>query len=288
MLLSEVEYGRPTSIEDALRMLGTHDDARALAGGQTLLNVMKLRIVGPERVVDITRIPELRGVRRSDDGGLEIGATTTYAELVETADVRAVRPVIAEAAAMIADVQVRNRGTIGGNVCLNMPTNHFPPVLVAIGARLTIVGPSGARELPAADFFESTFATAVRPGELLTTIHVPPRDEGRADAFVAMSAGAESQSIVHVAVSLSWGGAIRDPRIALGCVAPAPLRATAVEHALDGLPADEAAIGRAIDGLGATLSPVGDVNASASFKRHVAEVLVRRAVMKAIRAGTEG
>src|SRR3982750_2688414 len=117
MLLGKVEYTRATSVDQALRMLA-HHDARPLAGGQTLVNVMKLRVAGPERVVDITRIPELRGVRRLDDGSLEIGAATTYAEITEAVDVWAARPVLAEVAGIIADVQVRNRGTIGGNVCL--------------------------------------------------------------------------------------------------------------------------------------------------------------------------
>src|SRR3954463_7485900 len=125
MLLSDVEYGRPTSIGEALRMLGSHPNARPLAGGQTLVNVMKLRIAGTDRLVDITRIPELKGIRRSEDGTLELGAATTYAELAEADDVWTARPVVAEVASLIADVQVRNRGTIGGNVCLNLPTSHF-------------------------------------------------------------------------------------------------------------------------------------------------------------------
>jgi carbon-monoxide dehydrogenase medium subunit len=127
MLMREIEYARPATVEEALDLLATHDNARALAGGQTLINALKLRLLGPERVVDITRIDALKGIRTLDDGSLEIGATTTYAELAEAVDVWAVRPIVAEVASIIADVQVRNRGTIGGNACLNLPIGHFPP-----------------------------------------------------------------------------------------------------------------------------------------------------------------
>jgi aerobic carbon-monoxide dehydrogenase medium subunit len=281
MLLQEVEYARATSIEDALDLLGEHDDARALAGGQTLVNVLKLRIAGPSRLVDITRVPELRGVRTSADGGLDIGAATTYAELTEAVDVWAVRPVVAEVAAIIADVQVRNRGTIGGNACLNLPTNHFPPVLVALGAELIVTGRDGERAVPAEQFFESPFTTAVQTGELLTRIRIPALPAGGGDAFVAMAAGRESQSIVHVAVSLRVATFVEEARIAVGCVGPKPVRTTAVEAALVGTRAGADDARAAVEELGASLSPTSDVNATADFKRHVAEVLVERAVLRA-------
>jgi aerobic carbon-monoxide dehydrogenase medium subunit len=280
MLMREIEYARPTTVDEALDLLATHDNARALAGGQTLVNALKLRLLGPERVVDIMRIDELKGIRTRDDGSLDIGATTTYAELTEAVDVWAVRPVVAEVAGIIADVQVRNRGTIGGNACLNLPVSHFPPVLVAVGAELTIAGAEGERNVPASAFFETTFTTAVRTGELLTRIRIPARRPGEADAFAAMSAGRESKSIVHVAVSLLLDDSVADATVVLGCVSPRPLRATAVEERLIGGRADEETVRAAVAGLGATLTPVSDVNASADFKRHVAEVLVERAVVE--------
>jgi carbon-monoxide dehydrogenase medium subunit len=286
MLLSDVEYACPTSIAEALELLG--DDARPLAGGQTLVNVLKLRIAGPARLVDITRVPELRGISTLSDGSLEIGAATTYAEIAEAVDIWAVRPLIAEVASIIADVQVRNRGTIGGNACLNLPTNHFPPVLVAVDATLEIAGPDGERSVAAEDFFESPFTTAVRPGELLTRIRMPARAQGGGDAFLAMAAGKESQSVVHVAASLRVGETVEDARIALGCVGPRPVRASAVERALVGTQADELDVRAAVQGLGETLSPTSDVNASAGFKRHVAEVLVERVVLAAAERGRQG
>jgi aerobic carbon-monoxide dehydrogenase medium subunit len=282
MLLADIEYARPTTVDEALHMLAAHENARPLAGGQTLVNVMKLRVAGPERIVDITRIPELRGVRTLADGSLEIGAATTYAEITEAVEVWAVRSLVAEVAAIIADVQVRNRGTIGGNACLNLPSNHFPPVLVAVEAELTIAGPNGERVVPAEHFFESTFTTSVRPGELLTSIRVPAPRPGVGEAFVAMSAGKESQSIVHVVASLAIdGGVVGAARIVLGCVAPRPVRATAVEDALVGTAADEATVHAAAAGLGSSLAPSSDVNATSEFKKHVAGVLVERAVLDA-------
>jgi carbon-monoxide dehydrogenase medium subunit len=281
MLLRDVEYARADSIDEALELLGEHDDARALAGGQTLVNVLKLRIAGPARLVDITRIPELRGVRRLEGGGIEIGAATTYAEIEEAVDVWAVRPLVAEVASIIADVQVRNRGTIGGNVCLNLPTNHMPTVLVALGAGLVIVGRDGERTVPAEQFFEAPFTTAVQPGELLARIRVPAAAAGGGDAFLAMAAGKESQSIVHVAVALRLGSSVEEARVVVGCVGPKPVRATAVERLLVGSGATSGDAEAAVRGLGASLTPTSDVNATADFKRHVAEVLVERAVLRA-------
>ena len=130
MLLREVEYARPDSIEEAVRLLGAHDGARALAGGQTLVNVMKARAASPEVLVDLADLDELRAIGRSADGSLELGAMVTYSELIGSPEVAAARPILAEVAATIADRQVQNRGTVGGNVCVNDPTNHLPPLFV--------------------------------------------------------------------------------------------------------------------------------------------------------------
>src|SRR5205823_8198665 len=142
MLLREVEYARPTSVEQALSLLREHDGARALAGGQTLINVMKARAAAPDVLVDLNRIAELKGIELGSDGTLEVGPMTTYSELIASSEARA-RPILGEVCAQIADVQVRNRGTIGGNVCSSDPTNHLPPLMVAIGARMTIAGQFG-------------------------------------------------------------------------------------------------------------------------------------------------
>src|SRR2546425_6646791 len=139
MLLREVEYARPASVQEALRLLGANDGARALAGGQTLINVMKARAASPDVLVDLADIGELRGIELGPDGTLELGAMTTYSDIVESAEARA-RPILGEVCNQIADVQVRNRGTIGGNGFSNEPTKHLPPLLAAVGAARTVVG----------------------------------------------------------------------------------------------------------------------------------------------------
>jgi carbon-monoxide dehydrogenase medium subunit len=282
MLLREFEYERPETIEEAVALLASHEGARVLAGGQTLVNVMKLRVISPDVVVDITRIPALKGISVGEDGWLELGATTSYAEIAESNEVLTLRPLVAEVAGMIADVQVRNCGTIGGNVCLNLPTSHFPPVATALGATMVIAGPHGERSVSADDFFVTSFTTAVGTGEVLKAIRFPPRRVGEGDAFVAMSAGKESQSIVHAAASIRLDGPIEHARVALGCVAPAPVRAHEIEDALVGADAGPEVVAAAVVGLGARLRPVGDVNASAEFKRHAAEVVTRRTIERAI------
>src|SRR5213080_4705303 len=166
MPLREVDYARPGSVDEAVTLLAGREDARALAGGQSLVNVMKTRVAAPELVVDLNRIEALRGIA-DEDGAVVIGAMTTYTAIVASPEVAAARPILAQVASTIADVQVRNRGTIGGNVCSNDPTNHLPPLMVALGAAMTIVGPEGERDVPAEDFFIGVYMTAAGAGELV-------------------------------------------------------------------------------------------------------------------------
>src|SRR6058998_2703365 len=151
MLLREVEYARPASVQEAVRLLSEHDGARALAGGQTLINVMKARAASPDVLVDLNGLDELKGIDLAPDGTLSIGPMTTYTELVGSAEAKA-RPILGEVCNQIADVQVRNRGTIGGNACANDPTNHLPPLMVSIGATFTVVSQSGERVVSADEF----------------------------------------------------------------------------------------------------------------------------------------
>src|SRR5919198_4486210 len=167
MLLREVEYARPSSVQEALRLLSEQDGARALAGGQTLINVMKARAASPDVLVDLQDLDELKAIELGPDGTLELGAMATYSGVIDSAEARA-RPILGEVCDQIADVQVRNRGTIGGNLCSNDPTNHLPPLVVALGATMTILGGSGERQVPAGEFFLGVYLTAVGPGELLT------------------------------------------------------------------------------------------------------------------------
>ena len=283
MLLRSVEYARPGSLEDAIRLLGGHPNARALAGGQSLVNVMKLRVASPDVLVDLADLEELRTIEASPDGGLHLGPMVTYSELMLSAPVAERRPILADVAGQIADVQVRNRGTLGGNVCSNDPTNHYPPLMVTIGATMTVRGPDGERTVAADDFFQGVYMTAVGPGELLTRISIPPASGG--DGFAALAIGKDGTGIVTAAATLTGDGTVESARIAIGCVAAVPVRATQMEQALAGHEATEERARAAVQGLGASLDPPGDVHASADYRRHLAEVLAVRAVVQA--AGEE-
>jgi carbon-monoxide dehydrogenase medium subunit len=264
MLLRDVEYARPASVGDAVRLLAEHDGARPLAGGQTLINVMKARAASPDVLVDLNGLDELKGIELGSDGTLEIGAMTTCAELIESAEARA-RPILGEVCAQIADVQVRNRGTIGGNVCSNDPTNHLPPLTVALGATMTIRNTDGERAVPAEEFFLGVYMTAAGPGELLTKVTVPA---GKADGFASLPIGRDGTCIVNAAASLDGGA----PKVVIGCVDAVPvlLRPSSTE---------EGAVREAVGSAG--LQPPDDVHASAEYRRHLAEVLAVRAVQVA-------
>ena len=225
---------------------------------------MKARAASPDVLVDLADLKELRSIELGADGTLELGAMTTYSDIVESAEARA-RPILGEVCNQIADVQVRNRGTIGGNVCSNDPTNHLPPLLVAIGATMTIVGPDGERTVPAAEFFLGVYMTAAGPGELLTKVTVPP---GKSDGFASVPIGRDGTCIVNVAASLENGSA----RLAIGCVDAVPVSLTPASTSDEDV---NAAV------QGANLEPPSDVHASADYRRHLAEVLARRAVAQA-------
>jgi len=276
MLLREVEYARPATVEEAISVLATYDGARPLAGGQTLVNVMKARAAAPDVLVDLADLDELRALGFSSDGMLEIGAMVTYAQLMGSSEVDVSRPILAEVAATIADVQVRNRGTVGGNVCVSDPTNHLPVLLVALDATFTIRGQDGERTVPADEFFLGVYLTAVGEGELLTKVNVPP-SSGAGDGFAGLTIGVHGTYIVNAAATVSDDAA----RIAIGCVAAAPVRATAMEERLAGTDFSEAATRAAAEGLGASLDPPSDVHGSADYRRHLAEVSAVRAVLQA-------
>lgn len=264
MLLREVEYARPTSLDQALQLLAANDGARALAGGQTLVNVMKARAASPDVLVDLAPFEELKTISLGADGSLELGAMVTYTQLMHDSQVAQTRPILAEVCAQIADVQVRNRGTVGGNVCSNDPTNHLPPLLTALGATMTILGAGGERTIPAEEFFLGVYMTAVQPGELLTRIAVPA---GGRDGFASITIGVDGTCIVNAAAR-SNGEAL----LAIGCVSAVPV---VVRPGSD----DEQAIREAV--RGAVTHPPGDVHASPEYRRHLAEVVAVRALRQA-------
>jgi len=261
LLLREVEYSKPSSVKEALERLAENDGARALAGGQTLINVMKARAASPDVLVDLNGLDELRGIDLAADGTLSIGPMTTYTELIDSAEARA-RPILREVCSRIADVQVRNRGTIGGNLCSNDPTNHLPPLMAAVGARFTIAGQDGERTVPASDFFLGVYMTAVGQAELLTRIEIPA---GKQDGFAAVTLGVEGTCIVNAAASMN--GSLR---IAIGCVDAVPIVVEA---------ASPETVREAVRAAG--LRPPDDVHASSAYRAHLAEVLAERAARQA-------
>ena len=270
MLLREVEYARPSSVDEAIRLLAGNDGARALAGGQTLVNVMKARAASPDVLVDLNRLDDLRAISVSGDT-LHLGAMATYTQIMGSSEVEVSRPILAEVSAQIADVQVRNRGTIGGNVCSNDPTNHLPPLLVALDASMTIRGEGGERTVSADEFFLGVYLTAVGEGELLTSIAVPAAAKA-ADGFAAVTIGRDGTCIANAAACLTGDGA----RIVLGCVDAVPVLLTPAGT-------DEDSVRAAV--ADAALEPPSDVHGSADYRRQLAAVCAVRAVAAATERG---
>jgi aerobic carbon-monoxide dehydrogenase medium subunit len=270
MLLREVEYARPSSVDEAIRLLAGNEGARALAGGQTLVNVMKARAASPDVLVDLGRLDELREISVAGDT-LRLGAMATYTQIMGSSEVDVSRPILAEVAAQIADVQVRNRGTIGGNICSNDPTNHLPPLLVALGASMTIRSEAGERTVSAEEFFLGVYLTAVGEGELLVSVSVPAAAKA-ADGFASVTIGRDGTCIANAAASVS------DPGITLvlGCVDAVPVVLTPSGT-------DEESVRKAV--ADANLEPPSDVHASAEYRRHLAGVCAARAVQQATERG---
>jgi len=283
MIPAAFDYYAPTSVDEAVALLREHDDAKVLAGGQSLMPALRLRLAAPEVIVDVGRIEELTGIREDGDA-LVIGATTPHS-VVQT------DPLIAEharlislATATIADPQVRHRGTFGGSLAHADPAGDLPAVAVALDAFFVIAGANGRRTVGAADFFEGVFSTAVGEDELLVEIRVP-KYTGWGAHYEKFNRVAQQWSIVAVAATVRLdGGTIAEARVGLTNMGSTPIRATAVEQAMVGQPATAEAIRAAAAHAADGTSPPTDLNGDADYRRHLASVLTRRAVLAA--AGT--
>jgi carbon-monoxide dehydrogenase medium subunit len=285
MLLESVAYARPDTVAEALEALASSDAAAPLAGGQSLVNVLKHRVASVELLVDISRLEELRQIARGADGGLEIGACVTYDELDHSDEIRSSHPLLAEVASHIEDQQIRDRGTIGGNCCLSDPTNNLPPLLVALDATMVIESASGRREVPAAEFFHGYFATAVGEGELLRSITVPALAADAGAGYSTVAVGTDSKAIARAAAMVRGNGTIQDARVVLACVSPTPMRHGGMEGALRGAEATMEAVQAAAEQIGDDLEPLGDAHGSADYRRAMARVVARRAVCQAMVKG---
>lgn len=291
MLLRELEYVRPDSVDEAIALLNVLPDAGILAGGQSLVNVLKLRIGGYSTLVDISRLSELKAVQVAE-AEIRIGAGVTYDEVIQSLEVGMARPILPEVASRIADPQVRNRGTVGGNCCYNDPTCHFPPMLTALGAIFVVRGADGTREVAAEDFFVSYYQTAMEHGELLTAIRVPRQAPGQGDGFASLSVGGtDVLNIITGAatVQVSADGAIHELRVVVAGASERPLRLKSVEKALEGTDGGAAALDAAFNTVdGAVFDPPDDVHASAEYRRAMAPVFARRAVDQALTNARRG
>jgi aerobic carbon-monoxide dehydrogenase medium subunit len=272
----EFDYVAPDTLDEALKALNEGgEDAKVLAGGHSLLPLMKLRLAAPTLLVDLRKVPGLRGVQR-ENGQWRIGAMTRHADMQGNADLGPV----GQATALIADQQVRNRGTIGGSLAHGDPASDLPTVFLACEGSLTIVGSGGTREVAAADMFEDYLTTAVGDGEIVTEIRVPTFDDW-GSSYRKFTRRAEDWAMVAVLamVKKAGDGSIEDVRIALTNMGSTPLRASAAEDALRGKGTD--AIAAAAEQAAEGTDPPGDLNATPDYKRHLARVLTRRALEEA-------
>lgn len=278
------EYHRAASVEEALALLAQYaDDARLIAGGHSLLPVMKLRFSQPAHLIDIRRVPELSGIKE-EDGTLRIGATTTHAAIAASDVIRHRVPVLAEAAGCIGDAQVRNMGTIGGSLAHADPAADLPAVTLALGAELRAMGRGGERTIPADVFFTGMFSSALASDEVLVELRVPFPPARTGGAYEKYADPASGYAVVGVAavVTLGGGDAVQRARVAMTGLASHALRLTAVESALAGKAATpdeiEAAAQRASEGLELRDSLGG----SADYKKNLAAVYTRRAMRRAV------
>ncbi len=281
MIPAQFEYAAPTTIEEALTLLVEHgDEAKLLAGGQSLLPVMRMRMNAPELVVDLGRVESLHGVR--DDGdALVVGAMTTYQTLLDDPAVHEHLLLLVKATETIADPQIRHRGTVGGALAHADPAGDLGAAALALGASFTILGTSGTRTVPATEFFQGLFETAVGEDEILTEIRFPKHTGWGAhyEKFVRVS---HQWSIVAVAATVrAAGGTIEEARVGLTNMGDRPLRAASVEQALVGSAATDEAVREAVASVAEGTSPPSDLNGDADYRRHLATVLTRRAVLAA-------
>ena len=284
MIPAAFAYDRATSIDEALDLLVTHGaDAKIIAGGQSLLPLMKLRLARPDRLIDIGPIESLRGVRELPDGRLAIGSLTTYAQLLGDSRVTGLA-LMADALPRIGDVQVRNRGTIGGAIAHADPAADMPALLLALEAEVVARSSSrGERVIPITEFFDGAFTTALQPDELLTEIRLPAPSGSYGSAYRMLEQPASGFAIAGVAAVIgqtgsTGDGAFDDVRVAVTGVGDVPYRATAVEQALRGTVLGAAEIESAVAGVCEGVDVQGDIHADAPYRTAMAGVMARRAL----------
>jgi aerobic carbon-monoxide dehydrogenase medium subunit len=275
------DYEAPESLEEAVRMLHENgEDAKLIAGGHSLMPLMKLRLAAPTLLVDLRRVPGLHGIQR-ENGSWRLGPMTRHADVQDTPELG----VAAKAAGLIADQQVRNRGTIGGSLAHGDPASDMPTVLLALEGEVSAQGPNGLRTIAAADLFQDYLTTSLAHDEVISEVRLPATD-GWGYGYEKFTRRAEDWAMVGVCalVKRAGDGSCEDVRIGLTHMASTPLRATAAEAALRGQALDANSIGAAAEQAAEGTDPPGDLNATPDYKRHLARVLTRRALEAAAAA----
>ncbi len=280
MLTREFEYFAPTTLDEAVSLLRQHgDEAKLLAGGQSLVPIMKLRLAEPACLIDLGRVSGMAYIKE-DGGSIAIGAMTTYQTLETSGVLKAKLPLLPETAAQIADVQVRNRGTIGGSLAHADPAADLAAAVLASGAEIRVVGPNGQRTIASDDFFQGVFTTALADNEIVTEVRFPVPAAHTGSAYVKMPNPASHFAIVGVAAVVTMGGDGRceAARIGVSGVALKPFRSAAAEAVLVGSAGDDAAITAAAEEAAAGVEALSDVHASAEFRLHLTKVYAKRAL----------
>ncbi|HEX6799269.1 MAG TPA: xanthine dehydrogenase family protein subunit M [Ktedonobacterales bacterium] len=283
MYAKDFSYYAPESLDQALMLLQSHGDAKLLAGGQSLIPLLKLRLTEVGTLVDLGRIAELRGI--SDEGdGLRFGAGTPYSQVIDSTSVQHRSPLIAQAVSQVGDPQVRSRGTIGGSLAHADPAGDLPAVALALDAEITAAGPRGKRTIPASDFFVDLLTTALQPIEVITAVRFKTTDQPHTGtAYVKHRHPASGYAVVGVAAVVTLGddGACKSARIGITGAGTHAARATSVEQALAGKPLDAAALEAACATAADGLELMSDTYASDEYRAHLTRVLTKRAVQQA-------
>jgi aerobic carbon-monoxide dehydrogenase medium subunit len=281
MIAQNFEYSAPANLKDALGLLAG-DDVKVLAGGMSLIPLMKLRLATPGQLVDIGRIPDLNYIRE-DKGVLRIGATTTHYQVESSAAVRSRCPLLAEAASHIGDIQVRNVGTIGGSVAHADPAADYPASLLALEARVALVTAKGQREIPIAEFFVDTFTTALEPGEIIREVIVPVEEQSVGTNYQKMLQPASGFAIVGIAARVKKsGGKVTMARVGVTGLSGKPYRAAGVEKALEGTAGSASDVQKAAMSVAEGVEPNSDLHASGDYRKHLARIYTMRALTVAL------
>lgn len=282
MIPGPFTYHRPADLNEAIKLLATLDgEARPLAGGHSLIPMMKLRLATPEHLIDLHGIKDLRGVRRDGDK-IVIGAMTTQHDLLASDDISKSVPILHETALVIADPQVRYCGTIGGNVANGDPGNDMPALMMTLNAAYQLVGASGSRDVPATEFYQGAYFTALEPGEILTGVSIPAPAVGHGYAYEKLKRKIGDYATAAAAVVLTMnGGKVATCRIGLTNLSETPLLAEDAAKAVIGTSLDTASLQKAAAAAQAIMAPAGDGRGPVEYRRYVGGVLVARALRRA-------